>query len=225
MNLMFMSTEDDPIRTVLFTSPGPNEGKSTTALNFSVMLAQQGQRVLLLDADLRRPSLHRALDILREPGLTNLLVGDAEVREAIRPNVLPSLDFLPSGPFPPNPSELLNSKAMERLLDELKGKYSHVILDSPPVLAVTDASVLGAHADGVVVVLRSGETEQKAAERSVDQLRRIGVRVFGAVLNEVATSTPEESYYLQYYYSYRPLPKGGVSKLRQTLSKTRFWMS
>lgn len=225
MNLMFMSTEDEPIRTILFTSPGPSEGKSTTGLNFAVMLAQQGQRVLLLDADLRRPSLHKALDILREPGLTNLLVGDAELREAIRPSVLPNLDFLPSGPFPPNPSELLNSKAMERLLEELEGKYTHVILDSPPILAVTDSSVLGAHADGVVVVLRSGETEQKAAERAVDQLRRIGVRVFGAVLNEVATSTPEESYYLQYYYSYRPLPTGKRSKLKETLSKARFWMS
>jgi capsular exopolysaccharide synthesis family protein len=225
MNLMFMSTEEDPIRTLLFTSPGPNEGKSTTALNFAVMLAQQGQRVLLLDADLRRPSLHKALDILREPGLTNVLVGDAQLREAIRPSVLPNLDFLPSGPFPPNPSELLNSKAMERLLEELEGRYTHIILDSPPILAVTDSSVLGVHADGVVVVLRSGETEQKAAERAVDQLRRIGVRVFGAVLNEVATSTPEESYYLQYYYSYRPIPKGKRSKLKETVSKARLWMS
>ncbi len=224
MNLMFMSTEDEPIRTVLFTSPGPNEGKSTTALNFAVMLAQQGQRVLLLDADLRRPSVHKALDVLREPGLTNLLVGDAEPREAVRPSVLPNLDFLPSGPFPPNPSELLNSKAMERLLEALEGKYSHVILDSPPVLAVTDSSVLGAHSDGVVVVLRSGETEQKAAERAVDQLRRIGVRVFGAVLNEVATSTPEESYYLQYYYSYRPESKARGSKLKERISKARSWM-
>jgi capsular exopolysaccharide synthesis family protein len=224
MNLMFMSTSDDPIRTVLFTSPGPNEGKSTTALNFGVMLAQQGQRVLLLDADLRRPSLHRALDILREPGLTNLLVGDAELREAIRPNVLPNLDFLPSGPFPPNPSELLSSKAMKRLLEALEGKYGHIVLDSPPILAVTDSSVLGAHSDGVVVVLRSGETEQKAAERSVDQLKRIGVRVFGAVLNEVAASTPEESYYLQYYYSYRPGPGGRSSKLKGTITKARSWI-
>ena len=224
MNLMFMSTSDEPIRTVLFTSPGPNEGKSTTALNFSVMLAQQGQRVLLLDADLRRPTLHKALDILREPGLTNLLVGDAELREAIRPNVLPNLDFLPSGPFPPNPSELLNSKAMERLLEALEGKYAHVILDSPPILAVTDSSVLGAHSDGVVVVLRSGETEQKAAERSVDQLRRIGVRIFGAVLNEVATSTAEESYYLQYYYSYRPAPESRGSKLKDTIARAKSWM-
>jgi tyrosine-protein kinase Etk/Wzc len=225
MNLMFMSTEEDPIRTVLFTSPGPGEGKSTTALNFSVMLAQQGQRVLLLDADLRRPTLHKALDVLREPGLTNLLVGDAGLREAIRPSVLPNLDFLPTGPFPPNPSELLNSKAMKRLLEVLEGKYSHIILDSPPILAVTDSSVLGAHSDGVVVVLRSGETEQKVAERSVDQLRRIGIRVFGAVLNAIAPSTPEESYYLQYYYSYRPSPGGPGKRIKKTLSKARLWLS
>jgi capsular exopolysaccharide synthesis family protein len=204
MNLMFMSTEEEPIRSVLFTSPGPGEGKSTTTVNFAVMLAQQGQRVLLIDADLRRPSLHRSLDLLREPGLTNLLVGDATVREAIRPSVLPNLDVLPSGPFPPNPSELLNSKAMKRLLEEFEGRYSQVIVDSPPMLAVTDGAVLAQHTDGVVLVLRSGETEQRAAERSVDQLRRLNVRVFGAVLNEVATTTTEESYYLQYYYAYQP---------------------
>jgi len=220
LNLMFVGTEDDSLRTIVFTSPGPSEGKSTTALNFSVMLAQQGQRVLLLDADLRRPSLHKALDVLREPGLTNLLAGDAEPREAIRPNVLPNLDFLPSGPFPPNPSELLDSKAMERLLESLGGRYSHIVLDSPPILAVTDASVLGSHANGVVVILRSGETEQRAAERAVDQLRRIGIRLFGAVLNEVAASTPEESYYLQYYYSYRPERKGVGSRRKGRKSRS-----
>lgn len=227
MNLMFMSTEEEPIRSVLFSSSGPGEGKSTTAVNFAVMLAQQGQRVLLVDSDLRRPSLHRALDLLREPGLTNLLVGDASVREAIRPNVLPNLDVLPSGPFPPNPSELLNSKAMVRLLEELQGRYSQVIVDSPPVLAVTDAAVLATHTDGAVLVLRSGETEQRAAERSVDQLRRLGVRLFGAVLNEVSTTTTEESYYLQYYYAYQPEPSEPVhawDKLRKGLSRARFWL-
>ena len=223
MNLMFMSTDDEPIQTIIFSSAGPSEGKSTTAVNFAVMLAQQGQRVLLIDADLRRPALHQAMDVLREPGLTNLLVGDADAREAIRPNVLPNLDMLPSGPFPPNPSELLNSKNMQRLLEEFEGKYSYVIIDSPPVLAVTDAAVLGAHTDGMVLVLRSGETEQRAAERSVDQLRRVGVRLFGAVLNEVSTSTAEESYYLQYYYSYHPKTERGWRRLREGVSKARFW--
>jgi capsular exopolysaccharide synthesis family protein len=226
MNLMFMSTEGAPIRTVLFSSPGPSEGKSTTAINFAVMLAQQGQRVLVMDADLRRPSLHRALDVLREPGLTNLLIGDTDVREAIRPSVLPHLDFLPSGPFPPNPSELLNSKAMGRLLETFEGRYDQIVIDSPPVLAVTDAAVLAAHTDGVVLVLRSGETEQRTAERSVEQLRRLGVRVFGAVLNEVSAASPDDGYYLQYSYNYRA-EEGAEgsrwSRLRAGLSKVRFF--
>ena len=124
---------------------------------------------------------------------------------------------LPSGPFPPNPSELLNSKAMQRLLDEFEGRYSMVIVDSPPVLAVTD---------GAVVVLRSGDTEQRAAERSVEQLRRLGLRVFGAVLNEVSTTTTEESYYLQYSYAYQPQDaerEPGWSRFRRGLSRARFW--
>lgn len=226
MNLTFMGTEEEPVRSVLFSSPGPSEGKSTTAINFAVMLAQQGQRVLVVDADLRRPSLHRALDVLREPGLTNLLIGDAEPRETIRPNVLPNLDFLPSGPFPPNPSELLNSKAMGRLIEELEQRYDQIVIDSPPVLAVTDAAVLAVHTDGAVLVLRSGETEQRTAERSVEQLRRVGVKVFGAVLNEVSAASPDESYYLQYYYSYSPssgADKPGWQRLRDGLSKVRFF--
>ena len=226
MNLMFMSTTDEPIRTILFSSPGPSEGKSTTAVNFAVMLAQQGQRVLMIDADLRRPSLHRALDVLREPGLTNLLIGDAEPRETVRPNVLPNLDFLPSGPFPPNPSELLNSSTMVRILEEFEGRYDQIIIDSPPVLAVTDAAILAVHTDGAVIVLRSGETEQRAAERSVDQLRRLGVRVFGAVLNEVTAANPDESYYLQYYYSYTPAGTAQTTswqRLREGMSKVKFF--
>jgi len=220
MNLMFMSTEEKPIRTLLISSPGPNEGKSTTSINFAVMLAQLGERVLLVDADIRRPALHRAMDILREPGLTDLLVGAADVRTAIRPNVLPNLDVLPSGPFPSNPSELLNSKKMQQLLRDFEGTYTHIILDSPPILAVTDSAILGTHTDGLVLVLRSGETEQRAAERAVDQVRRVGVRVFGAVLNEVASSTVEESYYMQYYYSYHPKQRRGWQKLAHSLQRT-----
>ncbi len=220
MNLTFMSTEDKPIRTLLFSSPGPNEGKSTSAINFAVMLAQQGERVLLVDADIRRPALHRAMDVMREPGLTDLLLGEANAREAVRPNVLPNLDLLPSGPFPPNPSELLNSKKMGQVLKDFEGTYSHIILDSPPILAVTDSTVLGTHTDGVILVLRSGNTEQRAAERAVDQLRRVGVQVFGAVLNEVASTTVEESYYMQYYYSYNPQQRTGWKKLAQTFQKT-----
>ncbi|MBT7125298.1 MAG: polysaccharide biosynthesis tyrosine autokinase [Gemmatimonadales bacterium] len=228
MNLMYVSPDSDkrPTKTVLFSSPGPSEGKSTTAVNFAVMLAQQGHRVLLIDSDLRRPSLHRTLDLLREPGLTNLLIGDAEPRETVRPNVFPNLDFLPSGVFPPNPSELLNSKAMVRVIEEFEGRYDFVVIDSPPLLAVTDAAILSVHTDGAVIVLRSGETEQRAAQRSIDQLRRLGVRIFGAVLNEVTAANPDESYYLQYYETYTPtgtVQKSGWQQLREGLSKVTFF--
>ena len=121
---------------------------------------------MLIDADLRRLSLHRVLDLLREPGLTNLLIGDAEPRATVRPNVLPNHYFLPSGPFPPNPSELLSSKTMVRLIEEFERRYDHLIIDSPPVLVVTDSAILAAHTDGVVMVLRSGETEQRADARA-----------------------------------------------------------
>ena len=223
MNLEFMSTDDEPIRTLLFSSPGPGEGKSTTSINYALMLAQQGQPVLLIDADLRRPSLHRAMDVIREPGLTNLLVGDAELREAVRPNVLPNLDLLPSGPSPPNPRQLLNTKTMQRLLEQFEEKYSHVVLDAPPILGVNDAAILGAHADGVVLVLRSGNTHQRAAERAVDQFRRTGARLVGAVLKEISTDTAEESYYMQYYYSYHPRETGGLKKLAKGLQTARIW--
>jgi capsular exopolysaccharide synthesis family protein len=218
-----MSTEEHPIRTVLCTSAGPDEGKSTSAANLALVLAQQGQRVLLMDADLRRPSLHRALDVLREPGLTNLLVGDADMRECIRPSVLPNLDLLTSGPFPPNPSELLNSRAMSRLLDDLRGKYAYVVVDAPPVLAVTDASILGGLVDGTLLVLRSGSTEQRAAERAVSQLKRLSVRIFGAVLNEVPVGGEDGDYYLQYYYHYQKAKPSRIGRLRQGLSRVRFW--
>ncbi len=151
-------------------------------------------------------------------------MGEVDLKEAIRPSVLPNLDFLPSGPFPPNPSELLSSKTMQRFLNDMEGKYGHVVIDTPPVLAATDAALVAAHTDGLLLVLRSGSTEQRASERSVEQLRRVGVRLLGAVLNEVATTSSDESYYLQYYHAYRPSAEPrGLQRLRKGMAKVRFW--
>lgn len=202
LNLTYTDGVPNRVRTVNFTSAGPNEGKSTSALNFAVLVARQRERVLLVEADLRRPKLALALGIEREPGLSEVLEHALDVRAAVRRDVLPNLDVLTSGRTVDNPSDLLNSRAMEELLGELESEYNYVVIDSPPILAVTDAAVLAAQADGSVLVVRSARTDERAARRAMDQLDRVGVRVLGAVLNEVAPSVTEESYYFKYIYSY-----------------------
>jgi tyrosine-protein kinase Etk/Wzc len=210
-NVTFVNAEERALRLICVTSPGPGEGKSTTAANLAITLAQQGSHTLLVDADLRRPLLHKAFNLVQEPGLTDILVGVATLREAARPNVVLNLDVLPAGAIPPNPSELLGSAAMHRLLEELRAEYDTVIFDSPPTLAVTDASVLGTSSDAVILVLRAGETEETAAQRALEQLRRVQARVAGAVLNGVERNGD------QYYYDYR----GGRKSSRGLIADLR----
>jgi tyrosine-protein kinase Etk/Wzc len=198
-NVTFVNAEQRVLQLLVVTSPGPAEGKSTTAANLAITLAQQGTSTLLVDADLRRPLVHRAFNLVQEPGLTDVLVGKAMLREAIRPNVIPKLDVLPAGALPPNPSELLGSEAMHGLLEQLRGQYDMVIFDTPPTLAVTDATVLGASSDAVILVLRAGETEEVAAQRALAQLRRVQARVAGTVLNGVERE--RDRYYNYYVYS------------------------
>jgi capsular exopolysaccharide synthesis family protein len=194
-NVTFVNAEERALQLLSVTSPGPGEGKSTTAANLAITLAQQGTHVLLVDADLRRPVVHRAFNLVQEPGLTDILVGSTTLREAARPNVVTNLDVLPAGALPPNPSELLGSAAMHRLLEQLRVEYDMVVFDSPPALAVTDSTVLGASTDGVIVVVRSGETEEAAAQQTMEQLRRVHARVAGAVLNGVAKQGDRYYYY------------------------------
>jgi capsular exopolysaccharide synthesis family protein len=211
------------LQIICVTSPGPGEGKSTTAANLAITLAQQGSHTLLVDADLRRPLVHRAFNLVQEPGLTDVLVASAQLREAVRPNVIPKLDVLPAGALPPNPSELLGSEAMRRLTEQLRSQYDVVIFDSPPTLAVTDATVLGASSDAVILVLRAGETEEIAAQRSLEQLRRVQARVAGTVLNGVEKD--RDRYYNYYYYRQhddtRRGGKGPLASLRERLLGSR----
>lgn len=197
-NVTFVGAER-PLQFISVTSPGPGEGKSTTAANLALTLAQGGARVLLIDGDLRRPQQHRAFGLSQEPGLTDVLVARAATREAVRPAVLEKLDVLPSGPAPPNPSELLGSEAMHRLLGELRRDYQYIVIDTPPTLPVTDATVVATNADATIMVIKSGETEEEAAQRAVEQLRRVRARIAGAVLNGVS-ARQDHSYS---YYSYR----------------------
>ena len=202
-NLAFSTSREEPLNSLVFTSPGPAEGKSTTVANLATVLAARGDRTLLIDTDLRRAVLHEAFDVMRSPGLSDLLVGQLDSRETIRPAVRPGLDFLPSGQRAPNPSELLGSQAMADLLAAWRGEYRWVLLDAPPVLAVADAAVLAALTDGSVLVVKAGETDRRAAWRAVQQLKRVDARVLGAVLNVVKPETGADRYYLNYYYEQR----------------------
>lgn len=217
-NVTFVNAEQRQLKLIVVTSPGPGEGKSTTAANLAITLAQQGAPTLLVDADLRRPLVHRAFNLVQEPGLTDVLVGKAQVREAIRPNVVPKLDVLPAGALPPNPSELLGSEPMRRLLDQLRTQYETIIFDSPPTLAVTDATVLGAAADAVILVVRAGETEEVAAQRAIAQLRRVQARVAGTVLNGLQKQRDRYYNYYTYYRGERRSDRGTLAGIRDRIA-------
>jgi len=198
-NLVFARAHKD-LRTVVITSAAPADGKSTAATNLATTFAQQGQRTVLIDADLRRSALDGVFGIPRDPGLSDVLVGRARLAEVARSVDVPNLAVVPSGPPPPNPSELLGSPAMRLVLEEAKALFDMVIIDSPPVLAVTDAAVLASLVDGTIVVVRMGESRREAVRRAVGQLRVVNGHVIGAVLNDVDAS--RDPYYGGYgYYS------------------------
>ena len=206
-NVTFVGAEK-PLQFISVTSPAPREGKSTTAINLALTLAQSGRRTILIDGDLRRSSVHRAFGLVQEPGLTDILIGGVSASEGIRPEIAPSLDLLPSGSTPPNPSELLGSSAMDALIAELRHDYEYIIMDTPPTLPVTDAAT--------ILVIKSGDTEESSAQRAVHQLRRVRARIAGAVLNSVTPrKDPQYSYYS---YSYRKDPPSR-SRIRATASK------
>ena len=214
-NVTFVGAEK-PLQFIAVTSPGPREGKSTTAINLALTLAQSGRRTILVDGDLRRSTIHRAFGLVQEPGLTDILIGGVSTAEGIRPEVAEKLDLLPSGSTPPNPSELLGSSAMDALIKELRHDYEYVIVDTPPTLPVTDAAVVASNADATILVVRSGDTEETAAQRALDQLRRVRARIAGAVLN--AVSPKKDPQYSYYSYSYRRSPPSR-SRIRSAVSK------
>lgn len=198
-NLIF-SQAIQSIRTLVITSSSPNEGKTTTAANLAVTFAQQGMRVLLVDCDLRKARMHNVFGVPREPGLTQAILGFNEVEEVVRPSGVPNLDVLTAGTLPPNPSELVGGVRMREVMEELSGGYDLVIIDTPPLLAAADAAVLGRLADGVLVVVRAGQTERGAAQQAMQQLRTVGARVLGAVLNDPDAKVATRGSY--YYYDY-----------------------
>ncbi|MBI1802724.1 MAG: polysaccharide biosynthesis tyrosine autokinase [Chloroflexi bacterium] len=201
-NIQFSSV-DKPIHSILVTSAGPGEGKSTLAANLAVAMAQAGHHTVLVDADLRRPSLHRLFDITDQAGLTNGLVTDSVVALNGNLHVSPieNLRILTSGPRPPNPAELLGSKRMHNLLEALKQESDMIIIDSPPALAVADASILASKVDGVILVVESGATRRGLAQKAKAQLEQVGAHMLGVAVNKLSARSAGE-YYYYYYYNY-----------------------
>lgn len=182
-NLIF-SQAVRTLRTLVVTSSTPSEGKTTTSANLAVTYAQQGMRVLLVDCDLRRARLHKVFRAAREPGLTQLLMGQVEAAEAFQSTPVEGLLFMPAGALPPNPAELLGGGRMRELLESVSEEFDLVILDTPPLMAASDAAVLGSMTDGVIIVVRAGMTDRTVAQRAVGQLNSVGANVLGAVLND-----------------------------------------
>ncbi|MBJ6761364.1 polysaccharide biosynthesis tyrosine autokinase [Myxococcaceae bacterium JPH2] len=183
-NLLFMSP-DKPFKTMVITSSGPQEGKSTTCINLGVAMAQSGNRVLLLDTDMRRPRLHRAFGVPNEMGISSLVVGEGSLEAAVKSTEVPNLFVLPCGPLPPNPAELLHTRAFADLLRAASERFDRIILDSPPLNAVADAAVLATQSDGVVLVLKAGRTNRESARRALRSLADVQARMYGAILNDV----------------------------------------
>lgn len=197
---LLLSSAGQPPKTILVTSSQPSEGKTTTAINTAFMLAQTGAEVLIIDCDLRRPRLHAHFGAPNTKGLTNWLSGETDI-EALMQTYGPdsNLKFLTSGPVPPNPAELLGSDEMRKLLGVLTERFAHVVIDSPPAISFTDASILSTMVDGVVLVVHGGRSSRAVVRRAKQQLLDVGAHIFGVVLNNVKVETQE--YYYSGYYS------------------------
>lgn len=197
-NLVFMAT-DRPLRKLLLTSARPGEGKTTTIAALGIAMAQAGNKVAILDTDLRKPRLHRAFGVSGEKGLTSILVGES-LESCIKSTELVNLHILPCGPLAPNPAELLHSEKFAKLLEELDARYDRILLDSPPIGVVTDAAILSKVADGTVFVVQANNTPKEAIRRSARQLSDVGASVLGVILNNFEIGSKGRGGYSDYYY-------------------------
>lgn len=191
------SAVDRKIHSLMVTSSSQTEGKSVTIANLAIAYAQMGRRVLLLDADLRRPAIHRYFGYVNRRGLTNVLIGAGHYSEYILPTLTDNLSILPTGPIPPNPADLLMSQTMSDLLEALTAEYDLVLVDCPPVGVVTDAAIIATKVDGTMFVVRAGATKKAQLKRAASLLAQVNARVLGFVM--IGVSKESEDYY--YYYA------------------------
>lgn len=208
-NLQFLSV-DNPPKIIVVTSSVPNEGKSTTAINIALALAEADHSVLLVDGDMRRPSLAKYLDLVGSVGFSNVLSGRAPLDEVLQETKFPNLTVLTAGPVPPNPSELLGSLAAKKLLVELRGLFDYIIIDTSPLLAVTDGAILATEADGALLLVRAGQTKREQLSHSVGILNNVGATLLGAVL-ALVPMRGTSAYSYNYYYGHNYGESGQAS--------------
>lgn len=195
------SNVDNPLKTIVVTSSEPMEGKTTTVVNLAVAFAQAGNRVLLIDSDLRKPKIHKVFMIRNDCGLTDLLVARDNYRNYIRRCDVPDLDILVCGTIPPNPSELLSSNAMKQLLQDAREDYDIVLMDAPPAGSVTDAAIISAYVDGTVLVAYSGHVEIGSLKHAKELLDKVNANIIGVILNRLDKNA-SGNYYSYKYYNY-----------------------
>lgn len=193
-NIQFASSADHQIKTLVVTSSGPGEGKSTTSANLAVVFANSGQSVLLVDADMRKPTVHKTFLLENRVGLSNVLSTDMSFNDAIQRSVVPNLYVMTSGPKAPNPSELLGSTRTDKLIQELRDDYDFIIFDMPPIVAVTDAQIMASKADGTMLVVRENVTRKDSLQKARELLTMVNANVLGAVFNG-STDESDQGYY------------------------------
>jgi succinoglycan biosynthesis transport protein ExoP len=213
-------------RSLLVTSSWMGEGKTTTSLNLAITLCQTGEKVLLLDCDMRNPNLHRILGLGHSAGMSEYLSGNADLSgdddlsPLIQETVVPNLYIIPGGRTPPNPAELLGSERMKDILAACNGHFDHIVIDSPPVLSVTDARILAPIVDGVILVIKGGETPKQAVQRSKRLLQEIDANIIGTVLNQVDVRSADYLYYSRYYYRYGYYRRYGYGSVNDAKEST-----
>ena len=193
-NMGFAGIEQ-PFKTVLVTSALAMEGKSTTVANLAVVTAQAGNKVILVDCDLRRPCLHKIFQISNDMGFTNCIMSEIEPERVARSSSIPNLQILTSGPIPPNPAEVLNSARTRNMWAYLKERYDYVFIDSPPLLSVTDASIIAAQVDASLLVVLAGKTRKEVAVQAKERLQQANARILGVVLNQTKPNGQDNYYY------------------------------
>lgn len=198
-NIQFSNVDKD-IKTIVITSSGPSEGKSLVSSNLAVTMGQVDKKILLIDADLRKPKVHEVFSLSNEDGLTTVLVEGLDYKEVVISTGIGSLDILTSGPIPPNPAEILGSNKMKSFLENIKEDYDIILIDSPPVGMVTDAAVLSTICDGVIIVSAAGQAIINAAINAKELLEKVNANIIGVVMNKVPLK--KGGYYKYHYYSY-----------------------